>query len=115
MKLVAKIAVTAAALGLPLAAYAANQQHRGKDGENEAAEKAEQANAPKPAISKARAQAIALRVAPGQVSDAEYEKEGGGWRWSFDIRQNGKIHEIGVDATTGKIVENAWENAKNAD
>lgn len=100
MKLVAKIALGAAALGLPIAGFAASTHKN-------ANEAAEQAHAPKPAITKAQAQAIALRVAPGQVAEAEYEKEGGGWRWSFDIRQNGKIHEIGVDAMTGKIVENS--------
>jgi len=38
----------------------------------------------------------------GQDRRCEYEKEGGGWRYSFDIRQGKRIHEIGVDANTGK-------------
>ena len=108
MKLVAKIALGAAAFGLPLAAYAASQH------ENEVAETAEMAHAPKPQITKAQAERIALSAARGgKVVDSEYEKEGGGWRWSFDISQNGKIHEIGVDGRTGKIVENSWESPKN--
>ena len=60
-------------------------------------------------IGMAKARAIALKAAPGKVQKAEYEKEGGGWRYSFDIRQGNRIHEIGVDARTGKIVENVFE------
>ncbi|MCT2560204.1 PepSY domain-containing protein [Tsuneonella sp. YG55] len=88
MNLVAKLAIGAAALGLPLAAYA------GTSHENEAAEKAEMAHAPKPAISKSQAERIAMATARGgKIVDSEYEKEGGGWRWSFDISQNGKLRE----------------------
>lgn len=47
-------------------------------------------------------------------TDAEYEKEGGAWRWSIDVKENGKIHNIGVDAMTGKIVENGWEATSNS-
>jgi uncharacterized membrane protein YkoI len=65
--------------------------------------------APKPKLSMAEARAIALKTAPGKIKDAEYEREGGGWRYSFDIVQGGKIHEIGVDAMTGKIVEDKYE------
>ena len=106
MKLVAKIAIGAATLGLPLAAYAASRH------ESEAAERAGMAHSPKPTITKAQAERIAIGAARGgKIVDSEYEKEGGGWRWSFDISQNGKIHEIGVDGMTGKIVENSWETA----
>lgn len=60
-------------------------------------------------IGMARAKAIALRAAPGTVVESDYEKENGGWRYSFDIRQGKRIHEIGVDAFTGKIVEDSYE------
>lgn len=68
--------------------------------------------APKPMakLSMSQARAIALKIAPGKIADAEYENEGGGWRYSFDIRQGKRIHEIGVDANTGAIVENDFEN-----
>ncbi|MBW8753176.1 MAG: PepSY domain-containing protein [Sphingomonadales bacterium] len=62
-----------------------------------------------PALTMAQARAIALRRAPGKIKDAEYEREGGGWRYSFDIVQGNRIHEIGVDAATGRIVEDAFE------
>ena len=31
--------------------------------------------------------AMALKLAPGKIISSEYEKEGGGWRYSFDIQQ----------------------------
>lgn len=64
----------------------------------------------KPAgITVARARAIALKAAPGKVEKAEREREGGGERYSFDIRQGNRIHEIGVDVVTGRIVEDKYE------
>lgn len=66
-------------------------------------------------IGTTRARAIATKAAPGKVVDAEYEKEGGGWRYSFDIRQGSRIHEIGVDAFTGKIVEDKFEALNSRD
>ncbi|MEQ7874703.1 PepSY domain-containing protein [Sphingomonas sp. ASV193] len=68
-----------------------------------------------PKISKAQAEAIALKLAPGKIKDAEYEKEGGVWRWSFDIQQKGHIQEIGIDGQTGKVVENSNEGKVDHD
>ncbi len=65
--------------------------------------------APKPKVSMDQAKAIALKLAPGKIRKSEYEKEDGIWRYSFDIAQGSRIHEIGVDAMTGKVVENAFE------
>ncbi|MBN8815920.1 MAG: PepSY domain-containing protein [Sphingomonas sp.] len=65
--------------------------------------------APKPKLSMASARAIALKRAPGRIKDAEYEFEKGGWRYSFDIAQGKRIHEIGVNAMNGKIVEDSFE------
>ena len=65
--------------------------------------------APKPKLSMAAARGIALKPAPGRIKDAEYEFEKGGWRYSFDIAQGKRIHEIGVDAMTGRIVEDSFE------
>lgn len=60
-------------------------------------------------VTMAQARAIALRTAPGQIEKAEREREGGGLRYSFDIRQGSRIHEIGVDVATGRIVEDKFE------
>ena len=37
-----------------------------------------------------------------------------GLRFSFDIKKHGVTHEVGVDANTGKVLENAAEG-KNPD
>jgi uncharacterized membrane protein YkoI len=73
------------------------------------------AKAPTPKISKARAQALALKLAPGKIISSEYENEGGGWRYSFDIQQRGNVQEIGIDGQTGKVVENKSEGKVDHD
>lgn len=65
--------------------------------------------APPAKLSMAQARAIAVKLAPGKITKQEYEHEGKGWRYSFDIMQGKRIHEIGVDANTGRIVENVFE------
>ena len=52
-----------------------------------------------------QAEAIALRHVLGPFPEREYELEVGGWRDFLDFRQGKRIHEVGVDADTGKIVE----------
>jgi len=73
------------------------------------------ASAPAPKVSKARAEAMALKLAPGKIISSEYENEGGGWRWSFDIQQRGHVQEIGIDGRTGKVVENKSEGKVDHD
>ncbi|NUT00911.1 MAG: peptidase M4 [Sphingomonas sp.] len=73
------------------------------------------AKAPTPRVSMAHARAIALKLAPGQIKSGEYENEGGVWRYSFDIQQKGNVQEIGIDAMTGKVVENKSEGPVDRD
>lgn len=56
----------------------------------------------------AEARAAALKAKPGKISSEELENEegGSGLRYSFDIDVGGVTHEVGVDAMTGKILEN---------
>lgn len=82
-----RLSLAVALLALPLAAQAAPPQK----------------------IDEAKARATALKLAPGKIVDHELEKENGGWRYSYDIQQGKRIHEIGVDAYTGKIVEDSYE------
>ena len=72
--------------------------------------------APMAKVSLANARAAALKARPGKVTDEELEKEkgGSGLRYSFDITSRGKAFEVGVDAKTGKILENSTEG-KNSD
>jgi uncharacterized membrane protein YkoI len=60
--------------------------------------------------------ALASTARPGKVTDRELEREkgGSGLRYSFDIVSDGKIYEVGIDAMTGKVLENAPEG-KNPD
>lgn len=63
-------------------------------------------------ITRAKAQAIALRRAAGKVESSELEKERGKLVYSFDIRNaKGTITEVQVEAYTGKIVSVEEENA----
>ncbi len=67
-------------------------------------------------VSLAAARKTALRARPGTITDQELEKErgGSGLRYSFDITSHGKPYEVGVDARSGAILENAAEG-KNPD
>lgn len=59
----------------------------------------------------AEARAIALKAHPGTITDEELEKEkgGSGLRYSFDIKSGAVTQEVGVDAQTGAVLENAKE------
>jgi uncharacterized membrane protein YkoI len=71
--------------------------------------------APTPRISKSAAEAMALKLAPGKLISSEYEYEGRGWRWSFDIQQKGHVQEVGIDGRTGRVVENKSEGKVDHD
>jgi uncharacterized membrane protein YkoI len=62
-------------------------------------------------VTLAQARATAVRAHPGVITDEELEKERGGTglRYSFDIKNKGKTFEVGVDARTGKVLENKSE------
>jgi uncharacterized membrane protein YkoI len=62
-------------------------------------------------ISLEHARVIALKAHPGKIIDEELEKEkgGSGLRYSFDIRHGKVTQEVGVDARTGRLLENAPE------
>jgi uncharacterized membrane protein YkoI len=67
-------------------------------------------------ISLQQARQIALKAFPGKIIDEELEKEAGGsgLRYSFDIRQGKLVHEVGIDAADGKVLENSDDsNAKD--
>ena len=66
---------------------------------------------PQAKITLAQARTTALAARPGQITDQELEKErgGSGLRYSFDIKSKGKTFEVGVDARTGKVLENKAE------
>lgn len=59
----------------------------------------------------AEARAIALKAHPGTITDEELEREGGGsgLRYSFAIKRGAITQEVGVDAQTGRVLENKKE------
>lgn len=61
-----------------------------------------------------QARQTALRAHPGKITDEELERErgGSGLRYSFDIKSGGITQEVGVDAVTGLVLENAPEGPK---
>ncbi len=65
-------------------------------------------------ITMEQARSHALQLAPGNIKDAELEKEGSGsrLRYSFDIQTKSGIREVGIDAMTGKVVENKVESSQ---
>lgn len=67
-------------------------------------------------ISLSQARQIAQKACPGKIVNEELEKESGGsgLRYSFDIQLGKTVHEVGVDAKTGKVLENSVEGP-NAD
>jgi uncharacterized membrane protein YkoI len=63
-------------------------------------------------ISMQHARQVAINAFPGgKIMKAELEHEGGGsgLRYSFDMKQGKHWREVGVDARTGKILENTAE------
>lgn len=66
------------------------------------------AGGPAVRVGRGAARAAALRLRPGEVQKAEleWEKGGSGRRWSFDIRTASGVFEVGIDAVTGRVLEN---------
>ncbi len=78
---------------------------------------AEAALANRPTIAMSKARAIALKAFPGKIvkEELEHERGGSGLRYSFDMRRGKHWREIGVDAMTGRVLENAREGANPKD
>lgn len=94
------MAVTASGWGL---AQAAENEH------------ADQALHKEATISMAQAQNIALHTVKGRIIKAELEREhgGSGLRYSFDVKAGKQVHEVGVDARNGKVLENSIDNGND--
>jgi uncharacterized membrane protein YkoI len=69
--------------------------------------------APDAKVTLDQARATALNARHGTITDQELERErgGSGLRYSFDIKAHGHTYEVGIDAKTGRILENALEGA----
>src|SRR5438445_269932 len=68
------------------------------------------ANPPENIISMDQAQAIVTKVQAGEIMSKELEFEHHQWIYSFDIKaSDNMIHEVQVDAVSGKIVSQTIE------
>jgi uncharacterized membrane protein YkoI len=58
-----------------------------------------------------QARRIALKAYPGKIIDERIEREAGGsgLRYSFDIKQRQNTQEVGVDAVSGRVLEDKAE------
>jgi uncharacterized membrane protein YkoI len=68
-------------------------------------------------ISLSHARAIARKAYPGKImkEELEHERGGSGLRYSFDMRRGKHWREVGVDAVTGRVLENSREGANPKD
>ena len=68
-------------------------------------------------ITMSQARKIAMKEYHGKIMKAELEHErgGSGLRYSFDMRNGKHWREVGVDAMTGKVLENSHEGANPKD
>ncbi len=66
---------------------------------------------PQAKVALPQARTIALHTYPGKVVSEELEQESGGsgLRYSFVIHHKNVKHEVGIDAKTGAVLENAVE------
>ena len=98
-RLVMKIASLAASLALLLTVAAVDAQTLKGDALSKYAH-----------ISLQTARLTALKTIPGgKIVDQELEREAGGsgLRYSFDVKIGKTTREVGVDAKTGKVLENS--------
>lgn len=68
------------------------------------------AQKPIPKLTLAQARTLALQHESGKVQSGELEKEHGRWIYSFDIQTAKALHEVNIDANTGKLVEDSVED-----
>lgn len=69
-------------------------------------------------VTLAQARAKALKAFPGaKIVNEELEREhgGSGLRYSFDMQSGTTWREVGIDANTGKVLENSKESANPTD
>lgn len=64
-------------------------------------------------VSLKTAQSKALVTEPGIIVDQELERESGGLRYSFDIKVGKVVHEVGIDAATGKVLEDTVDHGND--
>ena len=68
---------------------------------------------PQTKVSLQQARQTALAKEHGTIVAQELEKENGTLRYSFDVKIGKVVHEVGVDAVTGKVIEDSIDNGND--
>ena len=115
-RIILTIGIASLAIGGVALAQTRAPAHHEAQAEADEADEADEAEdnaalAARAKLTVAQAQTIALAARTGEVKDHELEAErgGSGLRYSFDILSGGKTFEVGIDAETGAVLENAEE------
>ncbi len=68
-------------------------------------------------VSLQQARAITLRTVHGTIVSQELEYEGGGsgLRYTFDVKTQDGVREVGVDASNGAVLENTADGAPSGE
>lgn len=92
------------------------QQQDDDDDEKEESPEQQAKLAKQAKITKEQARKIALKRVPGEIIEAEIEKEKGKLIWSFDIRkEDGTIWDVEIDAKNGKVLQAVEDNEDEDD
>ena len=66
-----------------------------------------------PKMDRAAAEKAALDAVPGEVKETELEREGGSAVYEVEVAsEDGKLHEVTVDASNGRILGQEMEGEK---
>jgi uncharacterized membrane protein YkoI len=70
-----------------------------------------------PVVTMEQARAAATKAFPGTIDEVDLEREhgGSGLRYSFDMHRDGHYREVGIDARSGKVLENRAQESDRED
>jgi hypothetical protein len=69
-----------------------------------------------PKVDQAAAEEAALSAVPGEVKETELEREGGATIYEVEVAGNdGKLHEVAVDAGDGKVLGQETEEDEGSE
>ncbi len=77
---------------------------------------AAQQQGPEPNVDRATAEEAALGAVPGEVKETELEREGGSRAYEVEVAgDDGKLHEVTVSASDGKVLGQETEEGLEED
>ncbi len=76
---------------------------------------AAQQQGPEPKVDRAAAEEAALGAVPGEVKETELEREGGSSVYEVEVAKDGKLHEVTVSASDGKVLGQETEGDEGSE